>query len=78
MGFLRFCWVITVFAACLAAGGLAFGMAATNSAPHEAALAAPALAVCAIPYVFTRAIEGLVRPLDRAGRRWHEPDNSDA
>lgn len=59
-GFVRICWIVTLLAACGAAfqlfdvfvrGGL--------SAPQQAAGAALACALCVIPYVFTRAIEGL-------------------
>lgn len=58
----KVCWGITLLAAALAAV-LGFVMArAATSAPQEAAAAAMALAIAVLPYVFTRAVEGLERP----------------
>jgi uncharacterized membrane protein len=53
-------WVITALAAAL--GGCALVLAIfAGSAPQQAALAAIAVALAVIPYVFTRAVEGITR-----------------
>jgi len=54
-----FLWVITVLAACVSALVFALSMAGAKGAPQEAAGAAIALCIVVIPYVFTRAIEGI-------------------
>lgn len=57
---LKACWIVTLLAA--AAGGLLvldLFMRQGASAPQEAAGAAIACALCIVPYVFTRAVEGL-------------------
>jgi hypothetical protein len=62
--FVGFCWVITVLAACIAGAVLALTFTAANGAPQEAAGAALALAICVIPYVFTRASQAFTE-MDR-------------
>ena len=51
------CWAITVLAAGIAAVVLFLTLGSANGAPQEAAGAAIALAICVIPYVFTRACQ---------------------
>ena len=51
------CWAITMLAACLAAVTLFSTIGSANGAPQEAAGAAMSLAICIIPYVFTRACQ---------------------
>lgn len=55
--FLGLCWIITLLAACIAGAVLFITLTASSGAPQEAAGAAIALAVCVIPYVFTRACQ---------------------
>ncbi|MCF8534081.1 MAG: hypothetical protein K9G48_13820 [Reyranella sp.] len=54
-----FLWVCTMLASVV--GGLVFagGMLGAKSAPQEAAVAAMGLCIAIIPYIFTRAIEGI-------------------
>lgn len=57
---LKLCWIVTMLGAC--AGMLCvinLFMSRGISAPQEAAGAAIACAMCVVPYVFTRAIEGM-------------------
>ena len=56
-GFVGFCWVVTGFAACIAGALLFLTFKTANGAPQEASGAAIALAICIIPYVFTRACQ---------------------
>ena len=56
-GFVGLCWVITGLAACIAGAVLFLPFAGASGAPQEAAGAALALAICVIPYVFTRACQ---------------------
>lgn len=59
---IRICWVVTMLGAC--AGMLVVIDLFTRpgvSAPQEGAAAAIACALCVIPYVFTRSMEGLGR-----------------
>ena len=56
-GFVGLCWGITVLAACIAGAVLFITFAGANGAPQEAAGAAMAVAICVIPYVFTRACQ---------------------
>lgn len=56
---LVFSWVITLIATCFALLGLGIAIFASNGAPQQAAGAAIACATCVIPYVFTRALEGV-------------------
>lgn len=58
----KVCWLLTLFAACIAAVIFLAMMTEAKSAPQQAAAAAMALAVAIIPYVFTRCVEGLCRP----------------
>jgi len=57
---LKLCWLVTAFGA---SGGMLMVidifMRRGASAPQEAAGAAIACALCVVPYVFTRAVEGL-------------------
>ena len=56
---LKFSWIVTLICTVIAAL-IAFGtMFNAKSAPQEAAGFAMALAFVVIPYVFTRAVEGL-------------------
>ena len=59
---IRFCWIVTMLGAC--AGMLAvidIFMTHGASAVQQGASAAIACALCIVPYVFTRSIEGLNR-----------------
>jgi hypothetical protein len=56
---MQFLWVCTVLASVLAAVILVGALATAKGAPQEAAGAAIALCVAVIPYVFTRAVEGI-------------------
>jgi hypothetical protein len=60
--FTKICWGITAFATLPAAICLLATFSGSASAPQEAAGAAMACAIVIIPYVFTRAIEGLAQP----------------
>ena len=55
--FVGLCWIITLLAACLAGFELFFTVGSANGAPQQAAGAAMAMAICVIPYVFTRACQ---------------------
>jgi hypothetical protein len=61
--FVKICWFITL-AGCGIGGLLALDMllATDASAPQQGAAAAMACAFAVIPYVFTRAIEGMRGP----------------
>ncbi|MGK2740035.1 hypothetical protein ACSHT0_04015 [Tepidicaulis sp. LMO-SS28] len=59
--FLTLCWIVTAFAGIIAGWIFIYGIGRADSAPREAALAATALAIAAIPYVVTRAFEGIRR-----------------
>jgi len=63
---LVFSWVITLIATCVALIDLGITISTSNGAPQQAAGAAIACATCIIPYVFTRAIEGI--KADKNGR----------
>jgi hypothetical protein len=54
-----FLWVVTLLAACVSAFVFAAAIVGAKGAPQEAAGAAIALCIVVIPYVFTRAIEGI-------------------
>jgi hypothetical protein len=54
-----FCWVMVIISSIIATFVLLFAIIGANGAPQEAAGAAIAVAIVIIPYVFTRAIEGL-------------------
>jgi hypothetical protein len=53
-------WVLTLIASIVAGLVLVVVLAAAKGAPQEASGAAIALCIAIIPYVFTRAIEGIV------------------
>ena len=55
--FVGLCWTITMLATCLAGALLFFTFVGANGAPQEAAGAAIAVAICVIPYVFTRGCQ---------------------
>jgi len=65
---LKLWWVLTLVGAAI--GGVTFfsGMLQARSAPQEAAAAAFAIGWAVLPYVWTRAWEGLTRP-DAPGQR---------
>ena len=54
-----FCWAMVIISTIIATFVLLFAIVGANGAPQEAAGAAIAAAIVIIPYVFTRAIEGL-------------------
>lgn len=54
-------WAVTLLAACASAFFLFLGLSTATGAPQQAAAAGVAVAVVVIPYVFTRAIEGIVK-----------------
>ena len=56
---MRFFWVCTLLAACIAALVLVATLVMAKGAPQEASGAAIALCIAVIPYVFTRAVEGM-------------------
>ncbi len=58
-GFVGFCWGITALAAAVSTLILIGTFVGTVSAPQEAAGAALAVAIVAIPYIFTRSLQGL-------------------
>jgi len=57
----KFCWGITLLASLLAGLGLAISTVLLSSAPQQAAGAALSVGLAVIPYVLTRAVEGLKR-----------------
>ena len=59
MWFVGTCWFVTLISACLAAAQMFFGLKDATGAPQQAAIAAIAVASVVIPYVFTRAVEGM-------------------
>lgn len=59
MVFMKICWGVTILVTTFAAFGLFFGVVAANGAPQEAAVGAIVAATCIIPYIFTRAVEGM-------------------
>lgn len=52
-------WIVTLVSTSFAAMALLVSLASAKGAPQEAAGAAIACAMAIIPYVFTRAIQGL-------------------
>ncbi|MCX7366741.1 MAG: hypothetical protein NTV97_33680 [Alphaproteobacteria bacterium] len=52
-------WILTLVAAGFAAMTALGGVVSAKSAPQEAAVAAIALCIAVIPYVFTRALDGI-------------------
>lgn len=61
MTVVKFFWVLTLIASVLGGIGLFFIAISPASAPQQAAGAAIAIGVAVIPYVFTRAVEGLTK-----------------
>jgi hypothetical protein len=57
-----FFYVIALLASLLAGLILVLGLVTANGAPQESAVAAIAVAVAVIPYVFARAVEKLGKP----------------
>lgn len=57
--FTKICWGVTAAASCFALVFFFNALAGANGAPQEAAGAAIALAMVAIPYIFTRSVEGI-------------------
>jgi uncharacterized membrane protein len=53
----QFCYAITLISSCFAALVLGVGFAVAKGAPQEAAVAALAIALAVIPYVFSRCIQ---------------------
>lgn len=58
-GWIWFCWLVTAIAAVLGLLQLAVTFGASASAPQQAAGAAMACGVVVVPYVFTKAMEGM-------------------
>lgn len=57
--FIGFCWFVTLIAAICAAFIFPSAFSQGASAPQQASIAAIAIAMVVIPYVFTRAAEAL-------------------
>ena len=58
-GWIWFCWLVTAIAAAVALLQLAVTFGSSLSAPQQAAGAAMACGLVVVPYVFTKAMEGL-------------------
>ena len=58
-----FCWFITALASCAAGYLVVVTAASAQGEPQDAAGYLLALAIVVVPYVFTRAVEGLARSL---------------
>jgi hypothetical protein len=56
----RICWIVTAVGASFALLTLITTVGGASGAPQEAAGAAIAAAIAVIPYVFTRALEGIL------------------
>ena len=69
-GWIWFCWLVTSLAAVLAMLELVVTFGSSASAPQQAAGAAMACGLVVVPYIFTRAMEGL------RGHHGQEPDRS--
>ncbi|PWC54251.1 hypothetical protein ABNQ39_20865 [Azospirillum sp. A26] len=52
-------WLLTAVASVIAGLVMFVGISKANGAPQEAAVSAMALGIAIIPYVFTRAWEGM-------------------
>ena len=76
--FLSFCRCVTLIAGCIASLVLTVTVFASNGAPQEAAGAALALAICVIPYVFTRMVEGMDAPEVSKVEIWRQDGDSPA
>jgi len=59
--FLVVCWAVTIIVTSFAAFDLIVGLTRAESAPQQAAVGAIAAAQAVVPYVFTRAVEGLLK-----------------
>jgi len=60
------CWIVTVVTACVAGALFIVGVMTSEGAMQEVTVTAGAAAMCIIPYVISRSIEGLLRtPSDR-------------
>lgn len=62
----RICWGVTAAIAALSFLTFASDLGRAESAPQQAAAAAMTLGWVVIPYVFTRAMEGLFPPKPKA------------
>lgn len=60
-------WLVTLLSACVG-GFLLFAALNAEAAPAQGAAAAVACGFAIIPYVFTRAIEGMSSPLFKSER----------
>ena len=58
---ISFSWLVTLLATFVAVGVLFLTFSTAKGAPQEASGAALACAIVIIPYVFTRALEGMKR-----------------
>lgn len=56
---MKFCWIVTLLSAVAAGFTLIWTTLFATSAPQQAAGFANACALAIVPYVFTRAIQGL-------------------
>lgn len=56
---MKFCWWVTLIATIGAAIFMFFGLISANSAAQESAVAAISVGMVVIPYIFTRAVEGI-------------------
>lgn len=61
MAFVKFCWVFTLFSCVMAFFALMTALFA-SSAPQQAGMAGLGVGFAVIPYVITRAFEGLFAP----------------
>lgn len=53
----QLCYIITLLATCLSTLYMIYGLNHAQSAPQEAAIAATAVALAVIPYVFSRCVQ---------------------
>ena len=65
MAFVKFCWVFTLLSCVIAFFALITAFV-SSSAPQQAGMAGLAVGFAVIPYVVTRAFEGLLAPWTRA------------
>src|SRR5688572_18489014 len=64
-----FCWIVCLLASVVSALFLVSGLSSAESAPQEASIAAISVAIVVIPYVFTKAIEGIYKSEERFGEQ---------
>lgn len=57
---IAFCWLVTLLATIAAVFVFVETLSLAKGAPQEAAGAAMAMTIAIIPYIFTRAIEGIL------------------